>query len=311
MTILKKKDLQFGSGQQFEIIVRDKEDQEVYRYSEGKFFTMALVFKSIEAGESLSWQYEWDMKDKDGKLVSPGKYYAEIEIITIADEDKEIADSQLKSILEFELVESKKNFYDISEENVVQEYFEGDNILLDYKLSEEGIIKDEYAKEIIENTADKVIKAIHNKDFERIAEYVHPEKGLRFTPYTYVNIERDIVFSKEEVANFFEDQNRYLWGYYDGKGNEIKLTPKEYYDEFIYSADFIDAEEIGYNEVLSSGNMLENQFDVYDKPIVVEYYFSGFDPDFDGMDWRSLRLVFEEYRGKWKLVGIIHNQWTI
>jgi hypothetical protein len=29
------------------------------------------------------------------------------------------------------------------------------------------------------------------------------------------------------------------------------------------------------------------------------------------MDWRSLRLVFEEQGGSWYLVGIVHDQWTI
>jgi len=28
------------------------------------------------------------------------------------------------------------------------------------------------------------------------------------------------------------------------------------------------------------------------------------------MDWKSLRLVFEQYDGSWKLVGIINNEWT-
>ena len=57
--------------------------------------------------------------------------------------------------------------------------------------------------------------------------------------------------------------------------------------------------------------MIENQFEIYDNAIVVEYYFPGFNPDYAGMDWESLRLVFEQYENDWKLVGIIHNQWTI
>jgi hypothetical protein len=38
---------------------------------------------------------------------------------------------------------------------------------------------------------------------------------------------------------------------------------------------------------------------------------SGFDPEYEGMDWRSLRLVFEKKNDIWYLVGIIHDQWTI
>jgi hypothetical protein len=43
----------------------------------------------------------------------------------------------------------------------------------------------------------------------------------------------------------------------------------------------------------------------------VEYYFPGFEAQYEGMDWKSLRLVFEQHQGSWKLVGIIHNEWTI
>lgn len=176
---------------------------------------------------------------------------------------------------------------------------------------EKGIIKPEYAKKAIKETADKVIYALSVKDFECISGYVHPVKGLRFTPYTYVSPEQDVVFNVNAVKNFFNNLEHYLWGNFDGTGEEIFLTPGEYYEKFIYPADFINAEKIGYNEVLSFGNMLENQFEVYQKAIVVEYYFSGFNPDYAGLDWRSLRLVFEEYEGNWKLVGLINNQWTI
>lgn len=183
--------------------------------------------------------------------------------------------------------------------------------IVEYEFTEDGIIKPEIAEEVIKDTAEKVIKSLHEKDMKSLANLVHPNKGLRFTPYTYVSLENDLVFTKEEVENFLENEEEYLWGHYDGSGFEIKLTPALYYEKFIYSEDFINAEEIGYNRVLSSGNMLENQFEVYENPIVVEYYFPGFNPDYEGIDWKSLRLVFEEHEKTWFLVGIIHNQWTI
>ena len=176
---------------------------------------------------------------------------------------------------------------------------------------ENQIIEPEAAREIIEETSNKLIYAFSIKDFETISNYVHPTKGVRFTPYTYVDLERDLVFNKKEIKNFLDDKKVYLWGYYDGSGEEIKLTAGEYYSKFIYSKDFKNAEKIGYNEVLSFGNALENQFEVYDNPIVVEYYFSGFEPEYEGLDWQSLRLVFEKYENNWYLVGVIHNQWTI
>ncbi|MGI6453057.1 MAG: copper amine oxidase N-terminal domain-containing protein [Syntrophomonadaceae bacterium] len=175
----------------------------------------------------------------------------------------------------------------------------------------EGALAPEQAEKVIKQTASRLIKALSTKNADAIADLVHPTKGVRFTPYTYVSLDRDLVFSQEEMRSFFDDQKVYLWGNYDGSGFDIELTPSQYYEEFVYDEDYINADQIGYNQVLSFGNALENQFEVYDNPIVVEYYFPGLNPDYGGMDWSSLRLVFESYQNDWKLVGIINNQWTI
>ena len=38
--------------------------------------------------------------------------------------------------------------------------------------------------------------------------------------------------------------------------------------------------------------------------------FPGFDPQYEGMDWSSLRLVIEKYNSEWRLVDLIHGEWT-
>lgn len=284
-------ELMFGSGQQFELTITNESGEEVYRFSDGKFFTMALVNKTLIPGESIKWQDEWNMTNKDGEKLTSGNYKAEIKIMVITEEEEKIEDEQLTTIINFTL--------------------NNEDSLGDYNLNDEGVIKSEVAKEVIEKTVDTLINAIKNKDADTIAEYVHPMKGVRFTPYTTVSTENDLIINKENIKSFFIDENSYVWGYYDGRGDEIKLTPSQYYEKFIYSEDFMSATEIGYNEVLSSGNMVENQFEVYKNAIVVEYYIPEINPEYSGLDWQSLRLAFEEYEGNWKLVGIIHNQWTI
>lgn len=170
---------------------------------------------------------------------------------------------------------------------------------------------EEYIKSIIEDRAANVLTAIKNYDVEKLADAVHPDKGVRISPYGYVDVDNDLVFPAEEVKNLANDSKTYLWGYYDGSGEPITLKFSDYYKRFIYDADFLNAEQVGYNKVLGHGNTLNNSFDVYKNSIIVEYYFSGFDPQYEGIDWRSLRLVFEKKDDTWYLVGIIHDEWTI
>lgn len=170
---------------------------------------------------------------------------------------------------------------------------------------------EQQAKKTIEARAGETILAIKNKDAEKISGIIHPEKGVRFSPYQYVDKERDMVFSASQFLSFFKSKDKYLWGIYDGSGLPIELIPSEYYNKFIYNADFASAPEVSYNRILSKGNIINNVFESYTGAIVVEYHFSGFDPQYEGMDWSSLELVFEEKDAGWYLTGIVHGQWTI
>ncbi len=170
---------------------------------------------------------------------------------------------------------------------------------------------EEYIKGIIEERSMEILTAIKNFDMEKLAAAVHPDKGVRFSPYGYVEVDKDLVFTADEVKNLANDSKTYLWGYYDGSGEPITLTFRDYYRRFIYDADFVNADQVGYNKQLGHGNTINNSFEVYKNSIIVEYHFPEIDPKYEGMDWRSLRLVFEKKNDIWYLVGVIHDEWTI
>lgn len=97
-------ELTFSSGQQFEVVITDESENEVYRYSDDKSFTMALVYKTINPGESFTWQDEWDMKNKVGKKLSSGSYKAVINILASTEsDDVQIDENELIAVLDFSL----------------------------------------------------------------------------------------------------------------------------------------------------------------------------------------------------------------
>lgn len=157
----------------------------------------------------------------------------------------------------------------------------------------------------------EAINLIKEKNLDELSSYVHPDKGVRITPYPNVDVNEDQVFEAEDLPGLFEDSQTYTWGSYDGSGETIELNFSDYYDEFIYDADFADPELIGNNTIIGEGNTIENVEEAYPDGEFVEFYFSEIDPQYSGMDWRSLKLVFEEKDSVWYLVGIIHGEWTI
>ncbi|MEO6391736.1 MAG: hypothetical protein ABIP75_07780 [Pyrinomonadaceae bacterium] len=164
------------------------------------------------------------------------------------------------------------------------------------------------AKQIIQNRARQVILAIQAKNMNQLANYVHPTKGVRFSSYSYVDKDGDLVFRPAQVRDLGTSKRRYHWGEYDGSGDPIRMTFDRYYREFVYDKNFARAPEIRYNEISGGGTIIINIFSSYPGAIVVDHYF----PPTEGeMDWRSLRLAFQKRGSVWYLVGIIHNEWTI
>jgi hypothetical protein len=161
--------------------------------------------------------------------------------------------------------------------------------------------------------ASAALQAIKQKDWNGLAMLAHPTQGVRFSPYGHVKTgaSGDRIRTTQQLQAGFTDQAVYNWGSYDGSGNPIDLTFADYYAQFVYNHDFTQAPVIVYNQIAGQGNTMINLHEVYPQGQFVEYHFPGFDPQYEGMDWQSLRLVFEESAGNWYLVGIIHDQWTI
>lgn len=160
-------------------------------------------------------------------------------------------------------------------------------------------------------TALEVVELLKTMDMPGVSNYVHPSLGLRFTPYDYVDTQANLVFTPTQVAGLAQDNTVYLWGSFDGTGNPINQIYPDYHQSFVYDEDFLNPHVIGINNKIGMGNSLNNVDTAYPNGEFIEFHFTGFDPQYVGMDWRSLKLVFEDVSGAWYLVGIIHGQWTI
>jgi hypothetical protein len=174
-----------------------------------------------------------------------------------------------------------------------------------------------WVSEPVAARAAQIIMILKDGDLDALADRVHPDKGVRLSPYTYVRAMpgapegEDLVFSAAQIPGLASDPTIYHWGRFDGSGEPIDLTFAEYYDRFIYDAKFAAPDVVGFAETVGKGNTINNIADVYPLAVTVEYHFESIDPQYAGLDWRSLRLVLEEKNGTWYLVGIVHDEWTI
>ena len=164
---------------------------------------------------------------------------------------------------------------------------------------------------VLLDRAGEALAAIKAKDYQTLSQMVHPEKGVTFTPYSTVNPDEDLCFTSAQIAQAAQDDHPYIWGVTDGMGEPIELTIGDYFDQYVFNADYTQAPQIGVDTILAAGNALENVSSSFPHARFVEFHFPGLDPNSLGYDWCSLKLVFEVSQNQWMLVGLIHSEWTV
>jgi hypothetical protein len=177
-----------------------------------------------------------------------------------------------------------------------------DNIQIEKEDSSISKISNKDSIELLQLSRE-ILEQIKTKNYPAIAKYIDPVLGIRFSPYAYVDTLKNVVLLREKFLTQASSlqQDTILWGEMDGSGKAIRLTLDQY----------MQPEKASVDKFLGGGNSLNNLLQVYKDCHFTESYFSGFEKKYEGMDWRTLRLVFKERDKKFYLIGIVHDQWTI
>ncbi len=165
------------------------------------------------------------------------------------------------------------------------------------------------AKKIIEARARDVLVTIKNKEMQRLATFVHPQRGVRFSTYSWVDRD-DKWLSKRQVAALAKVDRRSVWFEADEAGTRMRMTAREYFEKWLYDRDYLKAREVTYNTQHKRSNTIPNVLGFYPRAIVVEYYDPATDPETE-QRWDTLWLVFEKLGKEWYLVGVVKDSPTI
>lgn len=158
----------------------------------------------------------------------------------------------------------------------------------------------------LEQISDSVLHALKAKDMNKLFHY-SLANSIRFSPYATV--------SKDDNKIYIDgvDPNAVMnWGTFDGSGEPIELSFYDYIDRFVTNVDYADPSiaKKSLNKMLGAGNSMNNLETFYEGKEYVEYYNDGINPEYDGMDWSALRLVFDKMGENYRLIGVVHDQWT-
>ena len=162
----------------------------------------------------------------------------------------------------------------------------------------------------ISATGRQVLTFLKANNYNELVKYFSSE-GVLFSPYGFIDKANCKKLTATDFLGSIQKKWILTWGSYDGTGEPIKLSVPAYLKKFVYSADYLNAEAVGYDQIVKKGNSAVNLETIFPNHHFIDYHFSGFVQKNQGMDWTSLKLVFEKVDSQYFLVAIIHDQWTV
>lgn len=156
---------------------------------------------------------------------------------------------------------------------------------------------------------DQILQILKQGNHRNLANFIHPQKGVRFSMYAYIEPAKDKVFTREDFIKYINTNVKFTWGQKDGTGEIYQTTLKNYLEEWVYSRDFSKS-DYSENEMKGKGNTINNLKEIYPNADFTENYINGSE-QYSFMDWNSLRFVFEKLGNKYYLTAVVNDQWTI
>lgn len=155
-----------------------------------------------------------------------------------------------------------------------------------------------------------VVRALRDRNVLRLSQLAHPTQGVLFAPEGHVYPAEHLTFTAAQIAAGLGDPTVYNWGGHPATGDPILKTFADYLAQNVYDKPYFDPDVVGLNEVVSLGNTIVNIGDVFPGATVIEYHFPGFDPQYTGLDWASLRIALQKQGANWYLVAVSNDYWT-
>ncbi len=134
---------------------------------------------------------------------------------------------------------------------------------------------------------------------------IHPKKGVRMTWNTHFNIRGDTLFRRSDIKRYIKNPSKKIfWGYTDGKRDEVYLNLRDYMIKLTRPINNI-------SKIKKLKNLKRFHCPPKHKCRGYEVFWIDENSKTKYYDWLGLVVIVEKYRGKWYVVGLLRDRWTI
>jgi hypothetical protein len=149
--------------------------------------------------------------------------------------------------------------------------------------------------------------ALASHDAGRLAQLVHPERGLRVRRHWW---NPEVRLSQDEVANLFTSQTSYEWGVADGSGEPIEGSFSQVILPLL-DRDLPAATQSGCNEILHGGTAGLVQLPDGYQPLNFYSFYRPGTAEYGELDWGAWVAGIERQQGRYYISYLVHYEWEI
>ncbi|MCW1970764.1 MAG: hypothetical protein KIH69_021860 [Anaerolineae bacterium] len=153
--------------------------------------------------------------------------------------------------------------------------------------------------------ASQAVKALKDKDFAALSTMAYPGRGVCFSP-TVQMMPNSVCLQPSALPEYLDGSKRAQvlnWG--NSRGSAVRLSVNDYFERYLNSRDFSAANAVQTpNPREARGPVKSNIARFYPNCAAVEFYVPGTGSN----DWRAISMVFQPYRGDWRLIAIVSDE---
>ncbi len=136
---------------------------------------------------------------------------------------------------------------------------------------------------------------------------MHPNKGIVMTWNVGFGGKEDLTFTHNDIRDCIDNRSTKIhWGYTSGKGDEVRMSLYAYIQKLTKPLNYFKISKVkrlknlkGFHCHTGSQCKGYEVFWIDESSKTKEY------------DWQGLVVILEKYQGKWYVLGLLRDRWTI
>ena len=183
----------------------------------------------------------------------------------------------------------------------------GDGYCTDGRYIEDFLNRKSHSKSPTPTTLiHQTVQWIHSGNITALARHVHPTHGITLTEMVSFEDEARLRFTSQSLLSALRSKKLLYWGNDYAKGDPIRMTLHEYFTLLTRKPAAITRIDAPCKQNIRSFAVKH-----HGRLTCREARWINSHSQTRDYDWLGLVVVMEQYRGKWYIVGLMHDRWTI